>query len=455
MKIIIVGCGKVGATLAVQLCRDGHDVTVLDRNPLAIRSVSSVYDVLGMEGDGSSYSTLKDAGIESADLLIAVTDSDEKNLLCCLIGQKAGNVKTVARIRDPIYNSEISFFQKNFGLSMVINPELSAAQEMGRIFRFPSAISIDTFSKGRVELLTFVLSKTSVLVGKPLTYIHSKLKSDVLVAVVRRGNTVTIPSGNFVLEAEDTVSVIIGKGLANEFFKKIDVKANPIQNVMIGGGGRVGVYLARRLIAEGIGVKIIERDHARCEELSELLPRAQIIHGDAADEELLLEEGIQEVDGFASMTDIDEQNIMMSLFAKQNSNVKAKLVTKITHIGFDDVIESLDLGSIINPKDTTAAYILQFVRSMEASEGSNMENLYRLAGDEVEAMEFHIKEKCRATGVPLLKLNLKKNTLIGKIYRGGKLFTPTGQDTMEVGDHVILVTLAKNKFQDLDDILEA
>ena len=424
MKIIIVGCGKVGTTLAVQLCRDGHDVTVLDKNPLAIRSVSSVYDVLGMEGDGSSYSTLKDAGIESADILIAVTDSDEKNLLCCLIGQKAGNVKTVARIRNPIYNSEIQFFQKNFGLSMVINPELSAAQEIGRIFRFPSAISIDTFSKGRVELLTFVLSQTSVLVGKPLTYIHSKLKSDVLVAVVRRGNSVIIPSGNFVLEADDTVSVIIGK------------------------------YLAKRLISEGIGVKIIERDHARCEELSDILPNAQIIHGDAADEELLLEEGLPEVDGFASMTDIDEQNIMLSLFAKQNSRVKAKLVTKITHIGFDDVIETLDLGSIINPKETTAAYILQFVRSMQASEGSNMENLYRLAGDEVEAMEFHIKEKSNVTGVPLLKLNLKKNTLIGKIYRAGRLFTPTGQDTMEVGDHVILVTLAKNKFNDLDDILE-
>ena len=455
MKIIIVGCGKVGTTLAVQLCQDGHDVTVLDKNPLCIRAVTSIYDVLGLEGDGSSYSTLRDAGIETADLLIAVTDSDEKNLLCCLIGQKAGHAKTVARIRNPIYNSEIRFFTKNFGLSMVINPELSAAQEIGRIFRFPSAMSVDTFSKGRVELITFVLSPSSVLVGKPLTYIHSKLKSDVLVAVVRRGASVTIPSGNFVLEANDMVSVIIGRGLANEFFKKIGVTASPIQNVMIAGGGKVTVYLARRLIAEGINVKIIERDHARCEELSDLLPKAQIIHGDAGDEEQMLEEGIEEVDGFASMTDIDEQNIMLSLFAKQNSRGRTKLVTKITHIGFDDVISTLNVGSIINPKETTAAYILQFIRSMQASEGSNMENLYRIAGDEVEAMEFHVKESSRVTGIPLQDLKMKKNTLIGKIYRGDRLFTPGGQDTLEVGDHVILVTLAKNKFSDLNDILEA
>ncbi|MCR5293732.1 MAG: Trk system potassium transporter TrkA [Lachnospiraceae bacterium] len=455
MKVIIVGCGKVGTTLAVQLCRDGHDVIVLDKNPIRVQSVSAAYDVLALEGDGSSYSTLKDAGVESADLLIAVTDSDEKNLLCCLIGRKAGNVRTIARIRNPVYNSEILFFQQNFGLSMVINPELTAAQEMGRIFRFPSAISIDTFAKGRVELLTFVLGKDSILAGKPLTYIHSKLKCDVLVAVVRRGSSVVIPHGDYVLEAEDTVSIIVGKGQANEFFRKIGVSSSPVGNVMIAGGGRVTVYLARRLISEGISVKIIERSHERCEELSDILPKAEIIHGDAADEDLLLEEGIEEVGGFASMTDIDEQNIMLSLFARQNSRVNAKLVTKITRIGFDGVIQTLDLGSIINPKETTADYILQFVRSTQASEGSNMENLYRLAGDEVEAMEFHITEKSKVTGQPLQSLKIRKNTLIGKIYRDGKLFTPSGQDVIKVGDSVVLVTLRKNRFNDLDDILDS
>ncbi|HAE45122.1 MAG TPA: Trk system potassium transporter TrkA [Lachnospiraceae bacterium] len=455
MKIIIVGCGKVGGTLAKQLCSEGHDITVLDKDSNKLRAMSSGYDVLALEGDASSYNDLKEAGVETADILIAVTDSDEKNLLCCLIGRKTGNLKAIARVRNPVYNSEVEFFRKGFGLAMVINPEMAAAAEIARVFRFPSAINIETFAKGRIELLTFHLPEKSKLVGKPLTYIHSRLHTDVLVVMVRRGDEVTIPSGDFVLQAGDILSVVTGQGQAQEFFGKIGIETNRVHNVMIVGGGKVTYYLSKSLIADGINVKIIERDRERCEELSDLLPRAEIIHGDGIDEDLLLEEGIEEVEGFTALTGLDEQNIMMGLFAKNVSKSNVKLVTKITKISFDNVIAGLNLGSIVNPKEITADYILQFVRAMQASVGSEMENLYKLPDSNAEAMEFHIGEKCRACDVPLLKLRLKKNILIAKIFRGGHLFTPSGSDYMQVGDTVVLVALQKHKITNLDDILES
>ena len=257
MKIIIVGCGKVGTTLAKQLCKEGHDITVIDKKASRVRALSDGYDVLALEGDGSSYSCLRDAGVETADALIAVTDSDEKNLLCCLIARKTGNVAAIARVRNPVYNSEIQFFRKGFGLSMVINPEQAAAMETARVFRFPSAISIDTFSKGRVELLTFRLNEGNILVDKSLTYIHQKLKTDVLVVIVRRGGKTIVPSGNFVLKAGDLVSIISGPGQAEVFFRKIGLETDRVKNVMIIGGGKVTHYLAKRLMADNIAVKII------------------------------------------------------------------------------------------------------------------------------------------------------------------------------------------------------
>ncbi len=454
MKIIIVGCGKVGGTLAKQLCSEGHDITVLDKDASKLRAMSSGYDVLALEGDASSYSDLKEAGVEDADILIAVTDSDEKNLLCCLIGRKTGNLRAIARVRNPVYNSEVDFFRQGFGLAMVINPEMAAASEIARIFRFPSAINIETFAKGHIELLTFHLPEHSKLAGKPLTYIHSKLHTDVLVVMVKRGGQVTIPSGDFVVQAGDVLSIVTGHDQAQDFFAKIGFETNRVKNVMIVGGGKVTYYLSKRLIADGINVKIIERDRSKCEELSDLLPRAEIIHGDGIDEDLLLEEGIEEVEGFTALTGLDEQNIMMGLFAKSVSKSGVKLVTKITKISFNDVIAGLNLGSIVNPKEITADYILQFVRAMQASVGSEMENLYKLPDSNAEAMEFHIGEQCRACDVPLQKLQLKKNILIAKIYRGDHLFTPSGSDVMRIGDTVVLVALREHKITNLDDILE-
>jgi trk system potassium uptake protein TrkA len=452
MNIIIVGCGKVGSTIAKQLCNEGYDVTVIDNNPNKLRAVSDGMDAMAMVGDGTSYTTLKEAGIESADVLIAVTDSDEKNLLCCVIGKRTGNLAAIARVRNPVYSNERDFLQKGFGLAMLINPESAGAEEMGRIFRFPSAIDIETFAKGKIELLTVRIPEKSLLAGKPLTYIHQKLRTDVLVAVVRRKGQVIIPSGDFVIEAGDLVSVIAEHEQAHEFFRKIGIETHRVRDVLIIGGGKMTYYMAKNLAASGIGIKIIEKDLKRCEVLSELLPDAEIICGDGTDEDLLLEEGIEKVDGVAAVTGMDEQNIMLTLFARSQSD-NVKTVTKVGKLSFTKVIDSLDLGSVVNPKETTAEYIIQFVRSMRASMGSNVENLYKIANGEAEAIEFHVTEKTRAVSIPLVKLNTKKNILIGKIFRNGRAFTPTGHDSIEVGDSVILVVLSKDKIRDLDDIL--
>ena len=452
MNIIIVGCGKVGSTIAKQLCNEGYDVTVIDNNPNKLRAVSDGMDAMAMVGDGTSYTTLKEAGIESADVLIAVTDSDEKNLLCCVIGKRTGNLAAIARVRNPVYSNERDFLQKGFGLAMLINPESAGAEEMGRIFRFPSAIDIETFAKGKIELLTVRIPEKSLMVGNPLTYIHQKLRTDVLVVVVRRKGQVIIPSGDFVIEAGDLVSVIAEHEQAHEFFRKIGIETHRVRDVMIIGGGKMTYYMAKNLAASGIGVKIIEKDLKRSEVLSELLPDAEIICGDGTDEDLLLEEGIEKVDGVAAVTGMDEQNIMLTLFARSQSD-NVKTVTKVGKLSFTKVIDSLDLGSVVNPKETTAEYIIQFVRSMRASMGSNVENLYKIANGEAEAIEFHVTEKTRAVSIPLVKLNTKKNILIGKIFRNGRAFTPTGHDSIEVGDSVILVVLSKDKIRDLDDIL--
>jgi len=452
MQIIVVGCGKVGTRLANQLCADGNDVTVIDKNKEQLAALSDSYDILALDGDGSSYATLQDAGIEEADILISVTDSDEKNLLCCLIAKKSGGVATIARVRNPIYFEEVSFFRENFGLSMAVNPEMAGAAEIARVFRFPSAISIETFSKGNVELLTFSLSDDSVLSGKPLKYIHSHLKCDVLVVVAKRGDEVVIPSGDFIVQGGDHLSIVYSPGQEHEFFRKIGVETNRVRTVMIIGGGKMSVYLAKKLLREGMQVKIVEIDRARCEQLSEMLPKAQIINADGIDEDVLTEEGIEHVEGFAALTGIDEQNIMMALFAKSR-NPKVKLVTKIARIGFKSVVSSLNLGTIVNPKDITADFLLQFVRAKKASRGSNIENLYTLANAEAEAIEIQVKEASKATGVPLMKMDIKPNILIGKIYRSGKLFTPSGSDTIEVGDSIVLVALSKDKVTNLDDIL--
>ncbi len=450
MQIIIVGCGNVGTTIAQQLSKEGHNITVIDMDGHKVEAVANHYDVMGIVGNGASFSVQNEAGIEKADLMIAVTASDELNMLSCLIAKKAGDCSTIARVRNPLYNKEIAFIKEELGLSMVINPEYAAACEIARLLKFPSAIKVDTFAKGRMELLKCKINEGSILHGRPLTYLSSGLHCDVLICTVQRGEEVFIPDGNFELREKDVISVVASPKKANEFFRKIGMATNRIKSSIIIGGGETTYYLAQQLLPMGMEIKIIEQSKERCNELSELLPQALIIHGDGTDRSLLYEEGLPRIHAFVSWTSMDEENIMLSLFAKSVS--KAKTITKVHRIDYDEIIENLDLGSVLYPKNITAEYILQYVRARQNSIGSNIETLYQLIEDKVEALEFRVSKQSKLVGVPLKELRLKENLLIAGINRKRMSITPGGQDTIEVGDTVVVVTTNQG-FHDLEDIL--
>ena len=316
MNIIIVGCGKVGRSLVEQLSSENHDISIVDPKAYVVQSMVDMYDVFGIVGNGASYNVLTEVGVEEADLLIAVTNSDELNLLCCLIAKKAGKCATIARVSNPVYFDEINFIKEEMGISMIINPELAAASEMSRILRIPTAMEINSFAKGKVELLKFVLRTSSILNGMRIKEIGERMRGEVLVCAVERQNDVFIPSGDFVLQENDRISIVASPGSASSFFQKIGVQMNPVRNVMIVGGSKTAYYLSKKLLKMGISVKIIDKDFDRCEELSVLLPKAVIIHGNGSDQEVLLEEGLLETDAFVALTNFDEENVFLSLFVK-------------------------------------------------------------------------------------------------------------------------------------------
>ena len=451
MNIIIIGCGKVGLTLAELLAAEKHDVVLVDESSQRLSSVPEEIDALRILGNGASINTQIEAGIETADILIAVTGSDELNLLCCLIAKKAGHCHTIARVRNPIYNKELDFIKVKLGISMIINPELTAAIEISRLLRFPSAIKIDTFAKGRVELLKFRIRSEFGLDGMPINQIAGHPNSNILICAVERGDDIFIPGGDFILRNNDLLSIMASPQNAVAFFHRIGFKTNQVKNAMIVGGGKIGYYTAKLLLDMNIDVRIVENDRDRCEELSLLLPDATIICGDGTDKQLLMEEGLPQAEAFVTLTGLDEENILLSLFAQANS--QAKLVTKVTKIAFTEIINDLDIGSVIYPKHLTADYILQYVRAMSNSIGSNVETLYQILDNRAEALEFAIHETSDVTDIPLSDLTLKSNLLIGSINRGGKTWIPRGQDTIQVGDTVIIVTTQKG-LGDIRDILK-
>ena len=433
MKIIIVGCGKVGTTLAEQLNRENHDITLIDTDDEALKNISDNVDLMSVTGNGAIYQVQMEAGIQEADLMIATTNSDELNMLCCLIAKKAGNCHTIARIRNPEYSAEIGYIREELNLSMAINPELAAAREIARLLRFPSAIKIEPFAKGRIELLKLLIPDHSNLDQLKVMDVVNKLKSNVLICAVERGDDVVIPDGNFVMQKGDKISFIASHTDSADFFKKAGIVNNSVKTAMFVGGGKLTYYLCNQLADTKI--KIIEQDEARCRQLSELLPNAMIIHGDGSDQQVLLEEGILQTEAFASLTGFDEENIMLSLYAASKSN--AKLITKVNRIAFESVINSLN----------------QYVRAMQNSMGSNVETLYKIVADKAEALEFRVKEGSPLLGIPLERLQLKNNLLVACINRSGCIITPRGKDTIEAGDTVIIVT-THTGLNDLTDILK-
>ena len=450
LKIIIVGCGKVGANLVDQLSKEGHDITVIDKKAEKIQDITNTYDVMGLVGNGASYSTQMEAGIEETDLIIAVTDSDELNLLCCTVAKRVGKCAAIARVRTPDYSEETGYLREQLGLALIINPELEAAREVARILYLPTALEVNSFAHGQAELVKFKVPEGNLLNGLSLAYLGKNITNDILICAVERNGEVYMPNGDFVLHSGDVVSFVSERHIARDFLKQIGLATRQVKDTMIIGASKAAYYLAKELLNMGISVKIIEKEKENCESLSVKLPKAIIINGDGTDPDILKEEGIETVQSFIPLTGIDEENIMLTLYAKQVS--KAKVVTKINRVNYKQVINNLDLGSLVYPKYITSEAIIAYVRAKKNSMGSNIETLYHMFDSRVEAIEFIVEENSKVSGVPIKDLKLKKDVLISFINHNGHIIIPTGNDEIEDGDTVMIVT--KNTgFTGIDDIV--
>ena len=451
MNIIIVGCGKVGQTLASELNEEGNNITIVDKDAEIVNAVAARCDVKGVVGNGATASVLREADIEDADLLIAVTGSDELNLLCCMVARGKSRCQVIARVKNPDYSTEAAHLQTELGLAMVINPEQAAAEEIARVLRFPSAIKIETFAKERVELVTFRLPEQSPLVGLSVKDVIIKLHADVLICTVERGDEAFIANGNFVFAERDVISLIASPKSANDFFKKIQYKTHAVKDALLVGGGELAEYLCKILVRDGLSVKLIEEDRARCESLCEDLPDVVVINGDPSEKQVLLEAGVESAGAVVAITAQDEENLFLSLFVKNVG--KGKLVTKINRADFDDVVKHLELDTVIYPENITSDMILRYVRATKNTIGSNVETLYNVIKGKVEAAEFVVKEGSPILGKPLAELSLKKGVLIAAILRDDRVIIPRGHDAVAAGDSVVIVS-GIMALHDISDILK-
>lgn len=451
MKIVVIGNGKVGYTLTEQLAKEGHDVVVIDQNPAALKQPVNVLDIIAIQGNGASLDVLREAGADRADLVIAATSSDEINLLACITAKKIGADHTIARVRNPEYTRQMSLMKEQFGISMVINPELAAAREIARVLRLPSASKVDSFSKGRVDLVEIRIGDKSPLDGLQLSSLYQKYRVNVLIVAVQRGNQVVIPDGSFRLQHGDRIHFTASPVDTETFFRAIGLSSHKVRSVLIVGGGRISYYLTKILLELNMRVKIIEINRNTCDYLCELLPKAEIIHGDGTSEELLLEEGIDHTDAFMALTNIDEENIILSMYAATRTH--GKVIAKVNRISFMEIITNSGIETVISPKYLTASQIIRYVRALRNSISySTMETLHRIVNNQVEALEFRVGERSRVTGKPLSKLDTKPDLLIATIVRRGKTIIPRGDDHIEKGDSVVVVS-ASRQIRELDDIL--
>ena len=455
MDIVIVGAGKVGRQIARKLTDESHDVVIIDNDKDALSRVSDEMDAICMEGNGADYRLQREAGVQNADLLIAVTAHDEVNMLCCLIAHKLGARSTIARVRDPENSAQLDFLKEDLGLSLAINPDLAASEDIARLLRIPSALNVEFFARGRVELVELRLNPENPLVDLALIEIYKKFQIKILICAVQRGDDIFIPKGDFVLRAGDKLHVSAAPEEMSRFLRMAyPGKQRRVRTVMILGGSRISYYLARALDKAGVQVKIVESDIKRATFLSEELPHALIIHGESTDHELLTEEGVENVDAFIALTGMDENNIISGLFAKWKG--AGVTIAKINNENLIGVLpDSSQLDAIISPKMLTASKILTFVRAMSGRpEGSNVETVHELLGGRIEALEFHARGSHPMYGIPLKDLNrhFHRDLLIACIVRDGKAIIPGGNDCIRPGDRVIIVTKHK-MFNDLSEIL--
>ena len=452
MRIIVVGAGKVGTSLTAQLIRE-HRVTVIDQEPKLIENIINVYDVMGVCGNGASYEVQKEAEVGKADLLIATTSSDEINILACLVAKKLGVAHTIARIRNPEYETQLRFMRGELGLTMSINPEKAAAHEIARVLRFPAAMKLESFSKGRLELVEYRLPEGSALDGVRLLDIYRNARARVLICAVSRKGQTTIPSGDFELKTGDKIYVTAAPEHLSAFFQYLGVFRKKASTVMIVGASKMCYYLADELLHMGMSVKIVDQNETRCAQMSEQLPRALVIMGDGTDSELLAEEGIDHTDAFVALTGLDEANILMAMCASRQTE-QCKVVAKINRKSLLELVSTESLiDSVVSTGAVTTELILQYIRAMKNASASKVKTLHRIVDEKVEALEFSVTPDISFAGVPLRDLNLKRGLLLAGIVRqNGQIVIPSGNDVLHLHDDVIVVT-TDTQLEDLRDIL--
>lgn len=450
MKVVIVGGGKVGRRLVEDFNNEGEDVILIEKKSDVCERIQESFDVMCICGSGADVETLYEADIKKADIFIAVTDDDELNALCSVMATKLGADRCVARVRKREYFKQLDFMRNALGINLIVNPEFTTAGEISRTLRFPAAMHAETFAKGRIELIAFNVPEDSALCGKAIHEIYRKYKIKVLICAVQRGSDVSIPNGDFVIEAGDTLSITASHRDLSHFMREIGVMQKKVKTVMIIGGGRISFYLAKLLLESGMKVKIIENNMDKCLNLSEHLAKADVVHGDGTDWRVLEEEGIDRVDSVVALTGIDEENMIISMYAKSR-NVD-KVITKINRESFADLMTKSGSYSIVTPKNITANLIIRYARAMKSAQDTEMRTLYRIVDNRAEAVEFIINRESALTEKPLCEIPMKKNVLIAAVLRNNKMFIPDGSCTLAVGDTIMVVTA--DRISTLSDILD-
>lgn len=451
MEIVIIGDGKVGFAIAGQLDREGHNVTVIDSNQAVLDKTSNLLDVVGIYGNGATPQTLKEAGADHADLVIAATSKDEINILSCLLAKKMGARHTIARIRTPEYVDSLNYVKEELGLSLDINPELAAAREIRRSLRFTSEIHTSSLAKARLELAEIKVFDHSPLAGKTIMEISKAYKQSVLFCLIERDDDLIIPSGNTIVRANDKLVLTGRTKQLQSFFNELKIlKNDPIKEVMIIGGGRITYYLTPMLSELGIAVTIIEKDAEKCLKLVESFPYATIIHGDGTDHELLMSENLEKMDGFVALTDNDEENVMVSMFAAAKG--VSHVIPKVNRVELGFIFEKLGLRNAITPKNITANHIVSYVRAMQNSLGSNVESLLKIKDERIEILEFRVRQNCRLIGRPIMEIGFKPGILIAYVTHHGEPKVADGQTKVALGDTVIVISKRKG-LSDINDIL--
>lgn len=450
MKVCVIGAGKVGATIAEALSEENHDIVVIDRKREILDDLSNCLDILCVHGNAVNLATLREAGADQADILIAATSSDEINMLCCIFGKKIGARHTIARVRNPEYFEQMLAMKQDLGMELIINPELAAADEIARVIRIPGALKVETFSRGRVELVEMKLKEGNPLIHCQLSTLYAAFGVKVLICTVERKEEVIIPDGSFTLQQGDRITLTASRGNISEFLRSLGLAQTRMKNVLIVGGGRISVYLARQLQAMQCRTTIIEISEQRCAELSELLPHTTIVCADGTDPQILQEAGFLECDAAVLMTGVDEENFVLAMYAE--TCAVPKIICKLSRGGYADILQqALPQATIIAPKNITAEQIIQQVRARQNATGSNVETLYKIISGKAEALEFAVRKNSAHLNIPLKDLPLKPGILIAAILRNGRALIPNGNDCLKLHDNVIVMTTCSS-CNDLEDL---